>query len=135
MKKSVRVLNGRCLCGKVHYAVEDQFVYALNCHCSQCRRATGTAFKSFAGIEREKLRVTQGGNALLIFGAELTHDARCKTCGSLLYSVVREGQHAHVTLGTLPDSPSIRPTAHLFVRSKAPWFSITGALPQHLEFG
>src|SRR5215831_13171664 len=117
-------LRGRCLCGSVEYAVADEFSYALNCHCSQCRRATGTAFKSFAGIEREKLRVTQGGNALLIFGAELTHDARCKTCGSLLYSVVREGQYAHVTLGTLTDSPSIRPTAHIFVGSKAPWFSI-----------
>jgi hypothetical protein len=52
----------------------------------------------------------------------------------LLYSVVRESAYAHVTLGTLVDSPAIRPTAHIFVGSKAPWFTITDDLPQHTGF-
>ncbi len=130
-----RSLTGRCLCGKVEYVVSDQFSYALNCHCSNCRRATGAAFKPFAGIERHKLSVTQGTDNLLIFGEALAHDARCGQCGSLLYSVVRDGAFVHVTLGTLVDSPSIRPSAHIFVGSKAPWFTITDQLPQHEEFG
>jgi hypothetical protein len=129
------LLAGRCLCGAVHYSVKDEFVYALNCHCSNCRRATGSAFKPFAGIERGKLRITEGEASLLIFGdARGSHDVRCKICGSLMFSVVREGQYAHVTLGTLTDSPSIRPTAHIFVGSKAPWYAITDQLPQHDEF-
>src|SRR5262249_41301256 len=99
--QSVRTLAGQCLCGKVQYTVSDQFSYALNCHCSQCRRATGAAFKSFAGIERQKFAVTHGAESLLIFGQELGHDARCRECGSLLYSVVRDGAYVHVTLGTL----------------------------------
>jgi hypothetical protein len=107
----------------------------MNCHCSQCRRATGSAFKPFAGIERSKLNVTGGKDALLVFGEEKTHDARCARCGSLLYSVVREGEYVHVTLGTLVDTPTIRPTAHIFVGSKAPWYAITDDLPQHEEFG
>jgi hypothetical protein len=130
-----RTLTGRCLCGKVEYVVRDEFRYALNCHCSNCRRATGAAFKPFAGIERHKLRVTQGADTLLIFGQELTHDARCKECGSFLYSLVRDGAYVHVNLGTLVDGPSIRPSAHIFVGSKAPWFSISDDLPQHEEFG
>jgi hypothetical protein len=133
--QSPRVLMGKCLCGDVEYTVEDSFSYALNCHCSNCRRATGAAFKSFAGIVREKLNVTRGADGLLIFGKELTHDARCSSCGSLLYSLVREGKYVHVTLGTLVDEPSIRPSAHIFVGSKAPWFTITDGLPQHQEFG
>lgn len=129
-------LRGSCLCGAVHYAVDDDFRYALNCHCSQCRRATGAAFKSFAGIERDKLALTAGHDDLLIFGdAAHAHDVHCGKCGSLLYSVVREGAYVHVTLGTLLDSPAIRPGAHIFVGSKAPWFTITDALPQHDEFG
>ena len=130
-----RLLTGGCLCGQVAYRVEDAFSYALNCHCSGCRRATGSAFKAFAGIEREKLTVTRGAEALLIFGKEHNHDARCGKCGSLLYSLVREGTFVHVTLGTLADDPTIRPSAHIFVGSKAPWFTITDALPQHREFG
>ena len=131
-----RILRGACLCGAVHYTVEDRFRYALNCHCSQCRRATGAAFKPFAGIERGKLALTAGPQDLLLHGDPgRNHDVRCGKCGSLLYSVVRDGAFVHVTLGTLLDAPSIRPGAHIFVGSKAPWFTITDGLPQHQELG
>lgn len=130
-----RTLAGKCLCGAVRYAVQDEFAYAMNCHCSNCRRATGSAFKPFAGIERHKLGITQGGEALLIYGDGPAHDVHCKVCGSLLYSVVREGAFVHVTLGTLVDDPTIRPSAHIFVGSKAAWFTIADGLPQHEEFG
>ena len=72
---------------------------------------------------------------MMVFGDESAHDVRCRNCGSLLYSVVREGKYVHVTLGTLIDAPSIRPSAHIFVGSKAPWYTITDELPQHEEFG
>jgi hypothetical protein len=128
-------LAGQCLCGAVHYAVKDEFVYAKNCHCSRCRRATGSAFKPFAGIERDKLRVTHGRDNLLIYGDEqASHNVLCKTCGSLLFSVVRDGQFVHVTLGTLDDTPALQPTAHIFAGSKAAWYSIDDALPQFDEF-
>jgi hypothetical protein len=52
----------------------------------------------------------------------------------LLYSLVREAAFVHITLGTLVDAPSIRPSAHIFVGSKAPWYTITDNLPQHEEF-
>jgi hypothetical protein len=129
-----RKLNGECLCGTVCYEVEDDFRYSLNCHCSNCRRATGSAFKPFAGIERAKLRITAGADQLLIFGNQSAHDAHCGKCGSLLYSLVREAEFVHVTLGTLVDTPSIRPSAHIFVGSKAAWHAITDDLPQHEGF-
>jgi hypothetical protein len=125
------MLTGKCLCGAVHYMVADEFVYALNCHCSDCRRATGSAFKPFAGIERHKLAVTQGEDKLMVYGKKDAGDMHCGQCGSLLWSVVRDGMFAHVTLGTLVDTPAIRPSAHIFVGSKAPWFTITDDLPQH----
>jgi hypothetical protein len=127
------MLTGKCLCGAVQYAVADEFVYAANCHCSNCRRATGSAFKPFAGIERGKLRVTKGDASLMIFGEEKGHDAHCKACGSLLYSIVRDGAFAHVAMGTLVDEPGIRPTRHIYVGSKAQWFTITDDLPQYEE--
>ena len=108
-------LNGSCLCGEVRYTVADEFKYALICHCSQCRRATGSAFKPFGGIERAKLEVT--GGTIRIFGDVMTHDAHCEVCGSLLYSIVQQATMAHV-----------------FVGSKAPWDRILDELPQHQGF-
>ncbi|MER9433201.1 GFA family protein [Mesorhizobium sp. M0408] len=130
---SNRTLTGKCLCGAVQYAVADAFVYAANCHCSNCRRTTGSAFKPFAGIERDRLSLARGEDNLMIFGDETGHDAHCKTCGSLLYSVVRDGAFVHVAMGTLVDEPTIRPTQHIFVGSKAKWFTITDDLPQYRE--
>ncbi len=126
-----RVISGQCFCGTVRYVVADEFLYALNCHCSNCRRTTGSAFKPFAGIPREKLRVTKGEDRLKQFGDDDGYDAHCEACGSLLYSVVCEGAFVHVPMGTLVDDPLIRPTAHIFVGSKAPWFHITDDLPQY----
>ena len=127
------MLVGRCMCGSVSYTVEDAFRYAANCHCSRCRAATGSAFKAFAGIEREKLEVTAGVDKLLVFGDEDRNDTRCGVCGSFLFSVVRDGAYVHVALGSLADAPSIRPTHHIFVGSKAPWFELTDDLPQFHE--
>jgi hypothetical protein len=128
---NTRTLAGRCMCGAVHYVVVDAFRYAANCYCSHCRRATGSAFKPFAGIERDKMAVTEGGDRLLIFGDERAHDARCGTCGSFLYSVVRDGAFVHIAMGTLTDEPTIRPSEHIFVGSKAQWFTINDDLPQY----
>ena len=128
------VLVGQCECGAVRYRVADAFLYAANCHCSRCRAATGTAFKAFAGIEREKLELTEGSDNLLIHGEDVLNDTRCATCGSLLFSVVREGAYVHVAMGSLVDTPGIRPTEHIFVGSKAPWFEITDDLPQNEEY-
>jgi hypothetical protein len=127
------MLRGGCECGAVRYEVADEFLYAANCHCSRCRAATGTAFKSFAGIERVKLAVTSGGDSLMIVGDDEANHTRCAACGSLLYSVVRDGEYVHVAMGSLADPPSIRPTEHIYVGSKAPWFEITDDLPQHEE--
>ena len=130
---SSRKLAGKCLCGAVRYVAADEFVYAANCHCSNCRRTTGSAFKPFAGIERDKLGLSGGEDSLMIVGDDNGHDAHCKVCGSLLYSVVRNGMFVHVAMGTLIDDPSIRPNKHIFVCSKAPWFTITDDLPQYQE--
>ena len=132
VNSNARILAGECFCGAVRYTVSDSFEYALNCHCSNCRRATGSAFKPFAGIVRDKLSITAGDDNVMIHGdTNASHDVHCARCGSLLYSIVRNGAYAHVAMGTLVDAPSIRPAAHIFVGSKAPWFAITDDLPQY----
>ncbi len=128
-----RILAGKFYCGAVEYSVADAFLYAANCHCSNCRRTTGSAFKPFAGIERRKLAITKGEPELMIVGQEDANDTHCGMCGSLLFSVVRGGAFLHVAMGTLIDDPTIRPTHHIFVGSKAPWFTIADDLPQYEE--
>lgn len=126
---------GRCWCGAVEIEVEDAFRYAAYCHCSRCRRRSGSAFNAFGGIEAEKLSVRSGAEqvARLAESAEGYH-AHCTLCHSPLFSAVRGGQFVHVQLGVLDEAPSRRPDHHIQVASKAPWHEITDGLPQYDEF-
>ena len=62
----------------------------------------------------------------------LGNHTRCGVCGSLLFSVV--GARVHVAYGSLRDEPTLKPAAHIFVGSKAPWEEILDDLPQHDEY-
>lgn len=125
------MLRGGRLCGAVGYEVEDAFAAAFYCHCSRCRRATGSAFKPMASIKTGKLQLTHGAVQVLLYGApSQTHDVHCGACGSFLYSVIAENGNTHVAMGTLIDTPSVRPSFHMFVGSKAVWYEITDDLPQ-----
>jgi hypothetical protein len=129
------VLRGRCACRAVAYEVSDEFVAAFNCHCSNCRAATGSAFLPWGEIEREKLKVTSGARSLMPIGdADASHAMRCGECGSLLWWTVRDGEYVRVAYGSLVDDPALLPTAHIFVGSKAGWHEILDDLPQHDEY-
>ena len=134
MAEEPRSLRGECYCRAVAYEVRDAFEYAFYCHCGECRRRTGAAAKPFAGAPAGALRITAGSEAVLRFGEGDDHHVSCARCGSLLYSRVRGGAYVHVTLGTLIDPPTIAPTAHIFVGSKATWEDIRDDLTRYEAF-
>lgn len=123
------VLRGGCECGVVEYQVPDDFEYALICHCSNCRACTGSMSKPFGGISRDQLRVVCGEDMLLVWGGADANHTRCSVCGSFLFSIT--GARVHVAYGSLRDEPTLKPTAHIFVGSKASWEEILDELPQY----
>ena len=128
------MLKGRCACRIVGYDVEDEFVVAYNCHCSNCRATTGSAFLPVGQIEGRKLRVTKGAESLLVVGdRDSAHEVRCGECFSLLYWAYPDGS-VGVPYGSLIDEPALKPMHHQFVGSKAPWYEIHDDLPQYDEY-
>ena len=128
------MLEGRCGCRTVEYEVSNEFLVAFVCHCSNCRATTGSAFLPWGEIEREKFNVTKGATSLTPVGEEgADHEMRCAVCWSLVYwtRTAPEGAYVRVPYGTLTDEPALKPTAHIFVGSKAPWYEILDDLPQH----
>jgi hypothetical protein len=127
--------KGTCQCGAVHYTVDAPFLYAGYCHCSNCRRTTGSAFSAVAGAPLQALRVTKGEDCLTNY-ARNDNGVRCfcKICGCSLFVLRPNAGLVHVRLGTLDDhSDMVKPSAHIFVGSKAPWYDITDSLPQFQE--
>lgn len=127
-------LKGRCLCGEVEFEIEDSLKYAGFCHCSQCRRLSGSAFSSFGGLAESKLDIKLGSEKITYFEkSEGSKIAFCSKCGSQLFSHKIGKGLIHVRLGTLDESPSKEPQAHVFVDSKAGWFNFCDDLPKFNE--
>ena len=127
-------LTGGCLCGAVRYELSQPPVWAHNCHCSRCRKSTGAAFASNLFVPVDALRYTRGEEQLRSFKvpeAERFTHVFCGRCGSSLPFVNPQRGLAGVPMGSLDGDPGLGPRAHIFVGSKAPWFTITDALPQH----
>ena len=127
------MVRGSCLCGSIQYEVTGPLGRITHCHCSQCRKAHGAAFGTYARVNWADFNLTAGAGE--IGSHESSPGVRrtfCKRCGAILL-FIRESRPESFSLaiGTLDDDPQIRPVAHIFVGSKAPWFEITDELPRY----
>lgn len=124
------MIQGSCLCGGVRFEI-DRVERIELCHCSRCRKASGTAFEAGAIVASEAFRFLDGED--LIQGYESSPGTLrrfCRVCGSRVPSASADGSHIFVPAGLLDGDPRVRPAFHAFVRSKAPWWDITDGLPQ-----
>ena len=121
-------LTGGCLCGAVRYTLRDGFrMRPYACHCTDCQSRTGTAFSEHMVFMLADLAIegdldigeyTQpSGAKSRIFG--------CAVCKARIYAVndQREGM-ASLRCGTLDESASLVPAAHVWVGSKQPWIGL-----------
>ena len=126
------MLRGSCLCGGVRYRIAGPLLDALNCHCSMCRKAQGAAFRSRARVRAADFTWLEGEHLVTFYESSPgNHRGFCRVCGSpILSKFDAYPAYYSLPLGALDDNPGIRPSRHVYVASKAPWFTITDDLPQ-----
>ena len=93
---------------------------------------TGSAFLPWGEIEPEKLRVTKGADTLISIG-DPSATTRSAVESASRCCIGRARRKIRVPYGSLIDEPTLKPTAHMFVGSKAAWHEILDDLPQHDE--
>ncbi len=126
--------EGGCLCGAVRYRVEGRTSGIWLCHCSKCRRGSGSAFAASTLCRASAFRWLSGEDRIASWESESGYPSRfCRTCGSLLPLVRAEQGHVVLPAGSLDVPAAPRLLRHIFVGSKAPWWEIHDALPQHEE--
>ena len=127
------MIRGSCLCGNVRYEISGALDRLLHCHCSQCRKAHGAAFGTYARVKRADFRFFAGEREVASYASSPgVRRTFCQRCGASLQFIRDSKPEAiWVTAGTLDDDPDIRPSHHIFVGSKAPWFEIADGLPQY----
>ena len=125
------MLSGGCLCGGIRYEVSGPFVKPAYCHCTQCRKATGSAFAANASLAADGFRIVSG-EALLARYESSPGQLRCfcSRCGSPLVKLYTDRPEARIRLGSLDDDPHLEMAGHVFTREKAPWYEIRDDLPR-----
>ncbi len=121
MKKS----TGSCLCGEVHYEITGSLGVFQYCHCSRCRKFTGSAYAANIIVAPDQFEWLQGEECLGRFEvADARHFATafCTQCGSSLPWKAQSGKAVIIPAGTLDDDPEIRPFQNIFYDSKADWY-------------
>jgi hypothetical protein len=130
-------VGGSCLCGEVSFELEGKPTLMRRCHCLRCRRARSHSHAANALYPREALHWTGGRDRAALYKlpeAERFSQAFCGTCGGKAPWLVEARDAWVVPLGALDDDPGGKPSEHIFVDSKAPWFQITDDMPQYREY-
>jgi hypothetical protein len=129
------VLTGRCLCGGVRFEIDGRLGPVVYCHCSLCRRATGSAFATNASVAEDAVRVVAGVELVTEYPDKSeSFRAFCSRCGSPVFKRHPARGITRVRLGTIDGDPGRRPEAHIWTGSKAPWDVIPDdTLPRYDE--
>jgi hypothetical protein len=117
-------IGGSCLCGGVRFEVDLPFLRANHCHCSLCRKHSGTFGLTQGRVPREQFRLLKGEELLRVYEPEggIARKVFCIVCGSSIFGGFwPEGEEVSIRLGSLDGDPEIRPQYHSFVDSRAPW--------------
>ena len=127
------MIRGSCLCGSVRYEVRGPLGPATHCHCAMCRKAHGAAFGTYARVQRSDFVLLSGADDIASYqSSPEVIRTFCRRCGSTLQFIrASRPDTFSLALGTLDDDPGVRPSLHIFIESKAPWYEITDDLTQH----
>jgi len=116
-------VQGSCLCGGVRFEVTRPFRRANHCHCSRCRKHSGSSGLTQGRVARDGFRLLAGAELIRVFRPDGgAVKAFCSVCGSSLFGGSwPDGDEVSIRLGSLDGDPGIRPQYHSFVDSRAPW--------------
>jgi len=130
-------LKGSCLCGAVKYEVTGEAKRFYHCHCSRCRKATGTGHASNLFLQPGTLKWLSGEDQIRAFKlpeAKRFTNSFCATCGSRLPRQAKDTDIVMIPSGSLDVDAPITPQARIFSGSRAGWSCADDGLPVFPEY-
>ena len=128
------MFEGGCLCGEVTYAIDGGVSSVWLCHCSKCRKTTGSAFAAVALCRAEDFRWRSGEDAITHYVSPTGYPSSfCRVCGCNVPLVRADEGRAIVLPGSLDGDFEKGVSHHIFVGSKADWFEIADDCDQFQE--
>ncbi len=127
---------GSCLCGSIKYEIDPPFKIFQYCHCSRCRKFTGSVHSANLFVPVSQFRWLEGQGQVGKYDlkeAKYLTTSFCKQCGSSMPWEVKGIPNIVVPVGTLDEDPKIKPQQNIYCSSQASWYVESSELPKYAE--
>jgi len=125
-------MKGSCLCGRVTFQISGAINNARYCHCTNCRKFSGTAYAAWGLVRTDQFNVVPSEGNVTKYDSGGGLRVFCTTCGSpLWYEPNGLPQFRGIPLGAIDDRGAASPAMHVWTKSKVDWASIGDDLPRH----
>lgn len=127
-------VDGSCHCGALTYEAEIDPEGVTVCHCTDCQKMSGTAFRTVVRAAEDDFKLLTGTPKTYVKYGD-SGAARemgfCETCGSQIYGANAEGAPKiyGLRIGTLRQSHQLTPKRQIWGRSAQPWLSDLPGVP------
>ncbi len=126
-------IEGGCLCGQVRYSADAEPAFVAVCHCRNCQKASGTAFRVVLAVPKPALSVQGALKTFIDRGdsAKALYRRFCPECGSAVITEVELLPHLTMVMaGSLDDPSAVKPTMEIYCDSAQPWVRLEGERPR-----
>lgn len=129
-------ITGQCHCGFVTYEADIDPEKVSICHCTDCQRLTGTAYRVSVSTPSDQFRILRGRPKLYVKigdnGAKRLQFF-CSDCGSPLYTTGEgaDAQEVGIRFGSIDKRRNLTPVSQSWCRSALPWVDNIGDLPMN----
>lgn len=131
----MNTLHGSCLCGTVTFSVAGPVRGIGCCHCSKCRKVSGTGGNAQFIVATERFEWNSGSDNIDLFRlSDGWGPSRCETCGSPLPESYDDGKNMWVPAGLMDDDLGTDIKMHIFCASRADWDIESPAAKSHAEY-
>ncbi len=119
---------GKCLCGEVQFEIEGETPNLLQCHCSFCRKQSGSSANAATFVDENKFVWKSGLDKVSYFKKDTGFRSNfCSVCGSPVPNQLRDTDKYWIPAGLLEDEDGLEIVAHIYTQSKASWEEITAS--------
>jgi len=121
--------RGHCACGAVTVELDGDPKWVANCHCQDCRKATGAALATYVGCDATRARLT--GTPSSYESSPGVRRTFCGRCGNpIAYQSDRWPGEIHFFVGIFEHPEALAPRANVYMKEAVPWFEQLGGLPR-----
>ena len=129
--------TAQCACGAIRFEFDTDPTFIANCHCNDCKKASGGEMATFFGIPADDFTLVSGNPKPFHYVAESGMRLQrnfCPDCGARLFTNNLESfpGTVFVMLGSLDRPDLVAPKLEMFTKRRLPWMKALD-MPQFLS--